>query len=61
VRPGNFWDLKSCKQEPGESMRDYIHRFSRQCHSLLDVIDAHIIGAFVTRATCKSLVHKLGC
>ena len=29
VRPGNSWDLKSCKQEPGESLRDYIRRFSK--------------------------------
>jgi hypothetical protein len=24
VRPGNFWDLRSCRQQPGESPRDYI-------------------------------------
>jgi hypothetical protein len=29
VSPGNSWDLKSCKQEPGESLRDYIRRFSK--------------------------------
>jgi hypothetical protein len=27
VRPGNSWDLRSCRQQPGESMRDYIRRF----------------------------------
>ena len=28
VRLGNSWDLKNCKQEPGESLRDYIRHFS---------------------------------
>jgi hypothetical protein len=23
VRPGNYWDLRSCRQQPGESLRDY--------------------------------------
>jgi hypothetical protein len=29
VRPGNSWDLRSCHQQPGESLRDYIRRFSK--------------------------------
>ena len=29
VRPENSWDLKSCQQEPSESLWDYIHRFSQ--------------------------------
>jgi hypothetical protein len=29
VRPGNSWDLRSCRQQPGESLRDYIRRFSK--------------------------------
>ena len=29
VRPGNSWDLKSCQQEPSESLQDYIRRFSQ--------------------------------
>jgi hypothetical protein len=60
VHPGNPWDLKSCKQEPDESLRDYIRR-SRQCNSLPNVVDADIVGAFLTVITCKSLLHKLGC
>jgi hypothetical protein len=61
VHPRNSWDLKSCKQEPGGSLRDYIHRFSKQCNSLPDVVDADVIGAFLTGTTCKSLIHKLSC
>ena len=29
VRPGNSWDLKSCRQKPDESLRDFIRRFSK--------------------------------
>jgi hypothetical protein len=29
VRPGNSWDLRSCRQQPGESLREYIRRFSK--------------------------------
>jgi hypothetical protein len=28
VWPGNPWDLKGCRLKQGESMRDYIQRFS---------------------------------
>ena len=34
--------------------------FSRQCNELPDVADADIVGAFLSRTTCESLVHKLG-
>jgi hypothetical protein len=30
VRPGNSWDLRSCGQQPAESVREYIRRFSKQ-------------------------------
>ena len=44
-----------------ESLRGYIYRFSRQCDTLPDVVDADIISAFLSRMTCKTLVHKLSC
>ena len=61
VHPGNSWDLKSCQQEPSESLWDYIRRFSKRCNSLPDVIDTDIINAFLSRTTYESLIHKLGC
>ena len=54
-------DLKSCQQEPSESLRDYIRRFSQRCNSLPDVVDADFISVFLSRTTCESLIHKLGC
>ena len=60
VRPRNSWDLKSCQQEPNESLRDYIRRFSKRCSSLPDVVDVDIISVFLSGTTYESLIHKLG-
>jgi len=54
-------NLKSCQQEPNESLRDYIRRFSKRCNSLPDVIDTDVISAFLSETTYESLIHKLGC
>ena len=40
---------------------DYIRHFSKQCNSLPGVVDADVIGAFLSGTHCKTLVHKLGC
>ena len=61
VCPRNSWDLKSYQQEPNESLRDYIRRFSKWCNSFLDVVDIDIISAFLSKTTCESLIHKIGC
>jgi hypothetical protein len=60
VRPGNSWDLRSCRQQPGESLREYIQRFSKQRTELPNVTDSDVIGAFLTGTTCRDLVSKLG-
>jgi hypothetical protein len=60
VRPGNSWDLRSCRQQPGESLQDYIRRFSKQCTELPNVTDSDVIGAFLAGTTCRDLVSKLG-
>ena len=61
VCPGNSWDLKSCQQESNESLWDYIHRFSKQCNSLSDIVNADIVSVFLSKTTCESLIHKLSC
>jgi hypothetical protein len=60
VRPGNSWDLRSCRQQPGESLREYIRRFSKQRTELPNVTDSDVIGAFLAGTTCQDLVSKLG-
>jgi hypothetical protein len=61
VRPGNSWDLRSCRQQKGESLREYIRRFSKQCTELPNITDSDVIGAFLAGTTCRDLVSKLGC
>jgi hypothetical protein len=60
VRSGNSWDLRSCRQQSGESLWDYIRRFSKQRTELPNVTDSDVIGAFLAGTTCRDLVSKLG-
>jgi hypothetical protein len=60
VRPGNSWDLRSCRQQPGESLWDYIGRFSKQRTELPNITDSDVIGAFLAGTTCHDLVSKMG-
>ena len=60
MRPGNSWDLKSYRQKPNESLRDFIRRFSKQCTELPSVGDSEIVQAFLSGTTCRDLVRELG-
>jgi hypothetical protein len=60
MRPRNSWDLRSCRQQPGESLRDYIRRFSKQRTELPNITDSDVIGAFLAGTTCRDLVSKMG-
>jgi hypothetical protein len=60
VRPGNSWDLRSCTQKPGESLRDFIQRFSKRCTELPSVAQSKIVHAFLEGTTCRDLVRELG-
>jgi hypothetical protein len=60
VRLDNSWVLRSYKQKPGESLRDYIRHFSKQCTELPNITDSDVIMAFLPRTTCKELIQKLG-
>jgi hypothetical protein len=60
VRPGNSWDLRSCRQLLGESLQDYIRRFLKQRTELPNITDSDVIGAFLAGTTCRDLVSKLG-
>jgi hypothetical protein len=61
VRHGNSWDLRSYRQLPGESLRDYIRRFSKQRTELSNITDSDVIGVFLAGTTFHDLVSKLGC
>jgi hypothetical protein len=58
--PGNSWDLRSCTQKPGESLRDFIRCFSKCCTDLPSVAQSEIVHAFLQGTTCRDLVHELG-
>jgi hypothetical protein len=60
VRPGNSWDLRSYRQQPRESLREYIRWFSKQHTKLPNITDSDVIGAFLAGTTCRDLVSKLG-
>jgi hypothetical protein len=60
VRPGNSWDLRSCTQKLGESLRDFIRRFSKRCTELPSVAQSEIVHAFLEGTTCRDLVRELG-
>jgi hypothetical protein len=46
VCPGNSWDLRVCTQKPGESLRDFIRRFSKCCTELPSVAQSEIVHTF---------------
>jgi hypothetical protein len=57
TRPGKQWELCNCKQQPGESLREYIRRFSKRCTKLPNATDNDTISAFQNGPTCTSLIH----
>jgi hypothetical protein len=60
VRPRNSWDLRSCRQQLGESLREYIRWFLKQRTELPNITDSDVIGAFLAGTTCRDLASKLG-
>jgi hypothetical protein len=58
--PDKQWELSNCKQQPGESLREYIQRFSKCCTELPGATDNYDISAFQNGMTCTSLIHRLG-
>jgi hypothetical protein len=61
MRSDKQWELRNCKQQPGESLCKYIRRFSNSCTKLPSATDNDTISAFQNDTTCTSLIHRLGC
>jgi hypothetical protein len=47
-------------QKPGESLRNFIRRFSKRCTELLSVAQSEIVHAFLGGTTCRDLMCELG-
>jgi hypothetical protein len=59
---GNFQGtyMRPGKQQPGESLHEYIRRFSKRCTELPCATDNDAISTFQNGTTCTSLIHRLG-
>jgi hypothetical protein len=60
MHPGKPWELRNCKQQPGESLRECIRRFSKCCTELSGATDNDAISAFRNGTMCTSLIHRPG-
>ena len=47
-------------QKAGETLCEYIRRFSIQCNELPHIVNADRIRAFISGMTNEALVHELG-
>jgi hypothetical protein len=56
VHPGNSWDLKAGEQKAGETLREYIHHFSKQYNELPNIVNADVIRVFISSMTNEALV-----
>ncbi|KAF8652000.1 hypothetical protein HU200_062940 [Digitaria exilis] len=60
ARPGKVWELKRCKQGHGETLCEYLRRFSRQYNNLPDATDADAIAALMGGTKNRPLVNRIG-
>jgi hypothetical protein len=59
VHPGNSWDLKAGEQKAGETLREYIHHFSKQYNELPNIVNADVIRVFISSTTNEALIQEL--
>jgi hypothetical protein len=59
-RPGTYFELYNVIQKPGETLREYIRRFSEQRNKISGISDDVIIAAFAKGVRNDLLVSKFG-
>jgi hypothetical protein len=59
VRSVNSWDMCAWTQKPGESLLDFIRRFSKRCTELPSVAQSEIVHTFIEAMTCRDHVREL--
>jgi hypothetical protein len=52
--------LRNCKQQPGESLHEYIQRFSKRYTELPSATNNDAISVFQNGTTYTSLINRLG-
>jgi hypothetical protein len=60
MRPGKQWELRNCKQQHGESLREYIRLFSKRCTEVPGATDNDALSVFQNGTMCTSLIHRFG-
>lgn len=57
--PGSTWDLSLCIQMDGESVRDYLLRWTKKQNSMEEVTEVQAIQALSLRVKYELLKHKI--
>jgi hypothetical protein len=60
TRPGNACELLHCQQKKGESLYDYIHRFSKRWPKFPTRPTTRSSPLFQDGTTCEILMHRIG-
>jgi hypothetical protein len=60
AQPDNACELHQYWQKKGDSLRDYIHHFTKCCAELPNTADNQGITTFEDGTTCETLVHRTG-
>lgn len=60
TKPGSTWELMSCSHNKGESLRDFVKRFTRKKNDLQNVPGNKVIDVFMRECKAKALCRRAG-